>query len=417
MNNTNIIRELKYDYDDLSIVPAEKSSIESESDVDVHIKNSAVREEDGMLPIFTSPKDFVVDEYNYKIFRNNGIIPIINKNVRIEKRLELTKQGEWCAYSLGEFDSIFNNDNDVSIYEGLSEVKALIEPAFGNMRHILNSAIRAKTLVCKRFDGKCRLVLMAGSVVNPKTSLNYGWAEIDYIRCSGGFKNESPDNTSIPVHYPAASLIMEVRNIKKKSPEVSSKIVADGGFKNISEAIVALACGADYVMIDNMLGSLFESSAVFDNMYKFVNTSNGYFDGMKDNREFVFVVKIKDNNICKEYDNLAIRYSLPDYKFVNTIDARIMYISLTLEQMQIDEIGRWIIKHTTLWKIMKDSEQEVTSEVKQTLKQWTERFKDMLSSVMFCCNKRQLADFVGHVVLVPNNYVRNSIFVYKDVNA
>ncbi len=433
---SNVINGPKYTYSDLNVVPAETTSIEHRGEIDVRVRNSSVSSENGMFPIFAAPMDSVVNEYNYMAFKNNGIIPILNSTVKIEKRLELTKQGEWCAYSLVEFDSIFNNDDDVSVYEDMAEVKVLIELANGHMKHLLKSAKQAKHLVNEKFGDKCRLVIMTGNIANPRTYIHYCKAGIDYVRCSIGTGSCCLTASNAAVYYPPASLVMEIREIKKRSPEIYgcelTKIVADGGIKNFSDAIVALACGADYVMIGGLFSSFFESCAMFDKTYGFVNTSTGYFDGVKDNGEFVFVIKIANNEICKEYDVLVNRYGLSDYKIVNSIDARIMYISLTIEQMQIDEIGRWIIKHTTLTKSahgmstkeaqvgrllgsghsrddiskmhLKTSEgKTITNEVIYTLKQWTDNFESLFRSTMSYCDKRQLVDFVGNVLLVPKS--------------
>lgn len=435
----NIISSPKYTYRDLTVVPSETTDIEHRDEINVRIKDSDISGENGMFPIFTAPMDSVVNEYNYMAFKKNGIIPIINGTVNIKKRLELTRLGEWCGYSLIEFDSIFNNDDDISVYEGMTEVKVLIELANGHMKHILKSAKQAKELVKKRYADKCRLVLMSGNIANPRAYTNYCKAGIDYVRCSIGTGSCCLTASNAAVYYPPASLVSEILEIKRKTPEIKgwtrTKIIADGGIKNFSDAIVAFACGADYVMIGGLFSSFFESCAMFDKKYCFSNTSDGYFDGVKDNGEFVFVVKIRpwSNEICKEYDSLVNKYSLPEYKIVYSLDVKIMYISLTIEQMQIDEIARWVIKNTTLSKSahgmstkeaqrnrligsgcvseedvskmkLKTSEgKTITNDVIYTIKKWTDNFESLIRSTLSYCNKRDIVDFIGNVVLVPKS--------------
>jgi hypothetical protein len=55
-----------------------------------------------------------------------------------------------------------------------------------------------------------------------------------------------------------ASLISECHSIKKNN-EYTTKIVADGGFRNYDEIIKALALGADYVMLGGLLNKTLES--------------------------------------------------------------------------------------------------------------------------------------------------------------
>lgn len=73
-------------------------------------------------------------------------------------------------------------------------------------------------------------------------------------------------NTSI--HFPMASLIEEMSIIKHRIAEEKGipmcempKIVADGGIRNYSDVIKALALGADYVMIGSVFSQLIESAA------------------------------------------------------------------------------------------------------------------------------------------------------------
>ena len=73
-------------------------------------------------------------------------------------------------------------------------------------------------------------------------------------------------NTSI--HYPMASLVNDVFEVKQSlqllSDSMSTKlpyIIADGGVRNYSDVIKALALGADYVMVGSLFASMYESCA------------------------------------------------------------------------------------------------------------------------------------------------------------
>jgi NAD(P)H-dependent flavin oxidoreductase YrpB (nitropropane dioxygenase family) len=67
------------------------------------------------------------------------------------------------------------------------------------------------------------------------------------------------------IGYPMASLIYETRQIRNQMEvgghENLPKIVADGGMKDYSDIIKALALGADYVMVGSIFNKCLESCA------------------------------------------------------------------------------------------------------------------------------------------------------------
>lgn len=68
----------------------------------------------------------------------------------------------------------------------------------------------------------------------------------------------STSNTGI--HMPMASLIDEIATLKRDY-NLKAQIVADGGIRNYSDIIKALALGADYVMVGSIFAKMLESSA------------------------------------------------------------------------------------------------------------------------------------------------------------
>lgn len=66
------------------------------------------------------------------------------------------------------------------------------------------------------------------------------------------------------VYYGYASLISETYKIKKKLEQIGEctpMIIADGGIRNYSDVLKALALGSDYVMIGGLFSQLVESAA------------------------------------------------------------------------------------------------------------------------------------------------------------
>ena len=250
-----------YTYSDVTIMPCEISTIE-------HRSQCIPFNEDGMLPIFTAPMDTVVNEKNFSKFDEEMINAILPRTVDIEVRISYSINGRWAAYSLKEFEEWFCDKG--KHFDELHGIKVLIDVANGHMKKILDLVRAAKNIYGDK------IIIMAGNVANPNTYYHYARAGIDYIRISigTGFGCLSSSNTAI--HVPIVSLIdsmvyakkdvireNEWRMGKKLSPLYKSvpKIVADGGVRNYSDIIKALALGADYVMVGSVFARMLESAA------------------------------------------------------------------------------------------------------------------------------------------------------------
>lgn len=428
-----IIEKPKYSFCDLQIMPARISHIRSRKECDATY--------DGKLPLFTAPMDSVVDDTNYQIYKNAQLNVIIHRNVSLDKRIELTKKGEWCAYSLNEFETLFCDKNsDIYTSRTSNEIRSLIDVANGHMSKIFTLAKSAKNTAEKL---NYKLVLMAGNIANPETYEDYCNCGIDYVRCSIGTGAMCLTSANSSVGMSNASLIDDIYKIKQslitkykgEKPEdnkyfVYTKIIADGGIKNYSDVIVALACGADYVMIGGIFASFIESCAE-------LNISTGMNDR---NKGFLYNHNLESDiysfsiprtaDAYTEYNAFISKYDLNPAKFTNaplvyneTYDH--MIVILTREQLYIPEVSKWIIKHTHLTKTshgmstkeaqidalknrgetfnrskLKTSEgKAIEQEVHYSVYQWTENFKDYLRSAMSYTDHKTLQDFIGNCTL------------------
>lgn len=70
---------------------------------------------------------------------------------------------------------------------------------------------------------------------------------------------------NVSINYPMGSLIAECYK-QKTQLGLKTKIVADGGMRNYSDIIKALALGADYVMIGSTFNKAIESAG-FNYLY------------------------------------------------------------------------------------------------------------------------------------------------------
>lgn len=249
-----LIKDVKYCYNDISIVPSFKSNIGHRSQCNPYTGTFG----DTHLPIFTAPMSTVVNEENFPLFEENNIIPILPRNFSLEKRIEYLRARKWAAVGLEEFNDLFiKNDWDMEMYP---DVNVLIDIANGHMSK-LHKLIHDSNV---KYRWSYRFKIMAGNIANPKTYYELAKAGVTYCRCNIGTGEGCITWSNVGVGYPPASLISEIYDIKnelEKNGDRVPLIIADGGVRNYSDVIKALALGADYVMIGGLFSKLVESAA------------------------------------------------------------------------------------------------------------------------------------------------------------
>lgn len=358
-----ILNKTGYTYNDLTIVPAPVSEVVSRQDVNVY-------NADGFLPVFTAPMSAVIDEKNYECFEEVDIHAVLPTTVPLKTRLKLFGLGKWCAFSMTECQDIMSDSFLVFIKEQNFypvQYKICIDVANGHMQQLFNLARNLKEFFS---ENKMKLTIMSGNIANPEALPFYnGLIDLARVGIGGGSGCITTSNTG--VHYPLASLINDCRKIINDYG-LSVKLIADGGIRNYSDAIKALALGADYVMIGGLFTQTLESAS-------------------KEYTEDWTPIEINSSikKLCMSNDNEKLKRDfIKNYKVFHEI-----YGMSTKRAQQ--ERG---LKH------LKTS--EGTSHlypVKYTLRQWTTNFKDYLKSAMSYCNKKQLDNFIGNVTLIPNS--------------
>ncbi len=247
-------KEMKYCYDDISIIPAVVSTVEHRSDCNPYIGEFGKSN----LPIFTAPMSTVVNEENFTLFEENNIIPILPRNFDFDKRVDYLKKGKWASVSLQEFEDLFlTSDWDFTLYP---YVNVLIDIANGHMNKLHDFIYGAKF----KYKWNPRFKIMAGNIANPLTYIELAKAGCDYVRMSIGTGEGCLTWTKLGVGYGIASLIDETYKIKKQLERDrihTPFIIADGGIRETRDVLKSLALGADYVMIGGLFSKLIESAA------------------------------------------------------------------------------------------------------------------------------------------------------------
>lgn len=346
---------MKFDFNDILIEPSIISDIMSRSEVNVTY-------EDSFLPIFTAPMDTVVSVESKDFFIKNKIRTIIPRTILMPITESTFENGTFLSMGITEFK------NFVHSYDNI-KANILVDIANGHMSALLDLTQYAK----KKFGDD--LVLMVGNIANPETFALFSDAGADFIRVGIGNGGGCLTTVQTGVGYPMASLINECYNVscRLKNP---AKIVADGGFKNYSDIIKALALGADYVMLGSILNKALESAGdtYLENVKK---------EGWTEPGERV-------NQYAKETEDLFLHGTKMYKKF---------------RGMSTKEAQRAMGKTE-----LKTSEGVTRIQpVEYTLDGWCENFISYLSSAMSYSNARTLEEFIGKAkwnLISMNSYNR-----------
>lgn len=222
-----ILEEQGLSYADLTIIPAVISDVDSRKECNIFY-------EDGNLPIFAAPMMTVVNEHNYKIYKDNKINVILPRTIKYKERIDFLKNGEWVSFSLKEFKRLFcylPEDPVQNIFEVEKgkTYKVLIDMADGHMHSLYKTTFEAKR-IAKNYGYE--LIIMVGNIANPET---YRWicenTYVDYVRLAiGSGANCFVDGTKIKMkdgtekNIEDIQLGDEIKILSNKSQKVLSTI-------------------------------------------------------------------------------------------------------------------------------------------------------------------------------------------------
>lgn len=351
------------DFNDILITPAITSTIRSRKEiVPYHLGETY------WLPVVVSPMDTVISLDNWQLFLNEKMPICFPRGIKPEDIkesdqgiLRTFKKVIFFSYSLDDTSDLIkwlvqNPKSDL-------EFNVLIDIANGHMQHMVD--------LVKELRSRTKVKIMVGNIANPETYRVLSRAGADYIRVGIGFGGGCLTAMNTGVGYSMVSLIKECDVIKKQMVlfgQSPAKIVADGGFREYSDIIKALAIGADYVMLGSMLNKSLESAG------------DTYWSNS------LFVMKVSQ-------------------PFANFLWKRKCRLEKKFRGMSTKEVQKkWgKAKPTTSEGVVR------MRTVKYTLAGWRENFEDYLRSTMSYTNSRSLGDFIGKVkwtVISQNSFNR-----------
>ncbi len=333
-------RDRKFDLDDISIIPTISSEIEHRAECKTKVR---FNHKDYKLPLMAAPMDTVVCEENLERYILQNIVPCMPRGVQGG---DGNRNRYFQAFSLYEIEAELYADlkSDKAFY---NYPNVLIDIANGHMARLIDVVKDMK----KKYPD---IRVMVGNVAHPLTYKNLAQAGADFVRCSIGTGAGCTTAANVAINYPIGSLISECAEIKKEC-ELEAKIVADGGARDFSDILKALALGADYVMMGSIFNKAMESAG-----FNYLKTPLGR-------------IRIKNYDISRT----LWKWGLPIYK---------KYRGMSTKEVQRSWGKTKLVTAEGITKYQK---------VEYTLEQWTNNFNDYLKSNMSYCGARTLKEYVG----------------------
>jgi len=241
-------------FDDVLLEP-QYSDIETRADVSL----SAILSNDLFLqlPIISSPMDTVTDTVMARAMSANGGLGIIHRYNTIEQQTNSVRQlDNWedgsifikRAAAIGVSGDFFERAKEL-VNVGCCRLLC-IDVAHGH--HV--SMQKALDILKKEFGA--RVHIMAGNVATYDGALALAQWGADSIRV--GIGGGSICSTRIMTGHgiPTFQSILDCAEVKE---QYDVKIIADGGIRTPGDCAKAIAAGADFVMLGNMLAGTDET--------------------------------------------------------------------------------------------------------------------------------------------------------------
>lgn len=264
---------MKFDFEDITIVPAILSDIDSRTEINLEY-----------LPLFVAPMDTVVNSENVVRFIDAGLEICMPRGESVPDYLN---ESVFHSFGLDEIISLLDNKATLPF-------KVLIDVANGHMKKLYDTSKRIKA-------EQPHVVLMIGNIANPETYRLYSEIGVNFIRCGIGGGSACTTSANTGIHYPMASLIKECYKIAC-TLNTPAKIVADGGFKKYDDIIKAIALGADYVMLGGVLNKTLESCGD-----KYIQSHDGSGKLVKATQEEAEIIYKRGGHVSTYYRGMSTK--------------------------------------------------------------------------------------------------------------
>jgi IMP dehydrogenase len=251
-----------YTYGDVSIVPAPYSRVRSRKDVNLCSKIS--KNHKVKLPIISAPMDTITGYDMCEVLSKEGAIGCLHRFLELNEYSKICKDlNQYCHPSpicvsigvtgdyLKRFKIACDNFIDIVVIDiangsSIAMECALAQVAGYRQEHYL-------------LTGQYVDIIVGNIATGDQLRNILSWG-IPFEGCRAGISGGAVCSTfsSTMVYVPLITMIMDIKAvIDELAPDIS--LIADGGIKKAGDVCVALAAGADCVMIGSMFSATDET--------------------------------------------------------------------------------------------------------------------------------------------------------------
>lgn len=240
--------EKGYTFDDVCLVP-EYSNLNSRNEVDI---SSTLFDIKYSLPIISANMSSITEEVMINKICEFGGTGALHRYLSPEdvfKKFSHVHHKQFAGISVGVRDEYFQGL--IKAFDNFKENSPgyiIIDIAHGHHKLCID--------MIKKIKDTTNLGIIAGNICTPEAAyaLSDAGADVVKVGVSPGAQCETRKTTGIG--YPQLSAI---KNIAEAVKGTNIKIIADGGCRYTGDIVKALAAGAHFVMLGNMLAGTKET--------------------------------------------------------------------------------------------------------------------------------------------------------------
>lgn len=231
-------------FDDVLLAP-KYSEIESRSEIDL---SSNISDYSFNLPIISSPMDTLTEEAMAVSMAHHGGLGIVHRYNTIPEQAAIIRKISSLTGKVSAAVGVTERFIERAIAVHSEGAKIIcIDVAHGHHSNVERAIKSIKDSVIGD-----SVHLIAGNVAMPEAFLDLSAWGADAIRV--GIGGGSICSTRIQTGHGVPTLQSVIAcYIAKKSNNLSTKLIADGGLRNSGDIVKSLAAGADFAMLGSML--------------------------------------------------------------------------------------------------------------------------------------------------------------------
>lgn len=251
-----LIKE-SYDFDDLLLIPR-LSDVNSREEVDLSINLKDILQL--KIPVIASPMKGIVGTDLINKIAELGGVGLLHRFYKENETNEWKSDINLIKGSYNFGFAIGLQEKEERILYGLDSGAKIIciDVANGYLGSVREAVSNLRNFIDK-YNYKC--LLMAGNVVTVSGSWTLINRGADLIRVGIGSGQLCTTRKYTGVGVPQLSALLECSGrMYKYRKSNNSFLLADGGIRHSGDAVKALACGADLLVLGSMLGKAYESA-------------------------------------------------------------------------------------------------------------------------------------------------------------